>query len=253
LSTKRLGFSEHSKHKHLALPKIVTAALPIIGTVSAAQRGGFARPLLLIETHAGPGVWADGIEGSPVILLQAAERRSVLVRMLACELDATRREALQGVMADRQEDVVIAEDYRSALSAASELLGGKHSEPPFGLVNVDPTGDDFDHEAILSALSGPYLRRMDVILHYSETANRRAVAVAPSRARINDKIDSFGRAGFQMMKFAFPQDRGNDRSWRWRLAYGSRFQGNAPTGLPYLDAVREAALGAGLLQDETLF
>lgn len=246
------GYSGHSHHKHAALGPMIEAAMPVIGTVLQMTPSARGTPPLLFDTHAGPYRWGDGVLGSPHLL--ATKSPFVERRLVLCEINPERRASLLANLDGCRWDYKVYEDYREVLGRASSWRRSQGGAAPFGLMNIDPTGaTDFDHEVIVAALDTAYLQRMDVILHGSETAHARVQGANPDAATWAEKMNAFKRIGFKFATLQFPQDKKQQASSRWRLAFGTRYEGTAYAGEAYIDAVREAALGAGLIEALSLF
>lgn len=221
--------SEHTKNKHAALRCMYQVALPTIDQVNKRQPWSYQRPLI-VDTHGGPGWYSTG-PGSPLIAQQVCEEQHITADLVAYEIDEATAAQLRGFYKGH----VLARGYEH-LPQLFEEIGGKR----FGLVNVDPRGaKDFDPMPIFHAMQTDAGRYMDVIVHASRTASRRARDI-----ELEDKLAVFEEIGFERIGFSFTQDQGNTLAWHWQMWFLTR----SPRS-EYVRYIRAAAKMTGHLAE----
>lgn len=131
----------HTKGKHEVLRRYLAAWFPIIGS--------FARRMVFIDGFAGPGEYAEGEVGSPIIALEAyrknADRTKAEVIFLFVEEDRARMEHLKKVVSallDLPKNVkvqVASADFEGTMTKVLNRISlGEQLAPAF--VMVDPFG-----------------------------------------------------------------------------------------------------------------
>jgi three-Cys-motif partner protein len=114
---KILDAEPHTLVKHRILRFYLDAWLPILTQQGSKLRKGQSREVLFIDGFAGPGKYAGGEPGSPVIAVQAAIQHQlkfpIPVRMLFIELDPERFKHLQTVLAPLLEKASTSQNIRA--------------------------------------------------------------------------------------------------------------------------------------------
>lgn len=221
--------SDHTQNKHAALRCILRVALPVIDQVNKRLSWSHDRPLI-VDTHGGPGMYSTG-PGSPVIAEEVCRELHIDADLVAYEIDDPTAEQLKSVYGGH----VFSCGYEE-MPSLFEQIGGKR----FGLINVDPRGaKDFDPMPIFHAMREDAGRYMDIIVHASQTASRRARDI-----ELEDKLAVFEEIGFERIGFSFTQDRGNTLAWHWQMWFLTRSPRDS-----YVKQIRDAARQTGHLAE----
>lgn len=133
----------HTEGKHLVLRHYLERWLPIVGSRSS--------KILIVDGFAGPGIYKDGEDGSPVIamrtLVDHTASISADVVFLFIEAKKARCEHLNGIvdewrprLPDRAEAHVIEGDFSSFLSHQLDTLDEDNTTMAPAFVMIDPFG-----------------------------------------------------------------------------------------------------------------
>jgi three-Cys-motif partner protein len=133
----------HTRAKHEILRRYLQAWTPIL------SMGGF-KQLIYVDGFAGPGRYANGEDGSPVIALKAAlahrDRITADVSFLFIERDVTRAKMLENVVADVDRPknfhvkVVAGKRFDEAFGEVLDFYVRRHRPLPPTFAFIDPFG-----------------------------------------------------------------------------------------------------------------
>ena len=136
---------DHTEGKHLVLEEYLKAWFPILGTAKANQR------ILFVDGFAGPGEYAGGEEGSPVVAMRVlAEHRARIdaeVVFIFIEKDAKRADHLKGLrdewlpkLPERTRITVLNDSFASVMDEVLKELAEEKVQMAPALVMMDPFG-----------------------------------------------------------------------------------------------------------------
>lgn len=189
-------YSDHTPVKLHQFQGIVQAHLRIVRGIFFRHRWAH-RDYLYLDLNAGPGRYASGDAGSPLIFIDAAERTGIPYRAWFFEQDpgvASRLgTALDGVDRACGRSEVIVGDHRTMGSRlAGELR--QIEAPVYGLIYLDPPGSPVTGsvEVVRDLLAGPRCCRMDVLVYVAAT-NQKRVARSHGRPHLLDDLAVIGK------------------------------------------------------------
>lgn len=169
----------------------------------AAKTGRWAedKRVVYIDGYAGPGRYKDGTAGSPVLVLEAAQRVAGY-RTLDCHFVERRRAdfaQLHALVSEAQRAGVNCHDYRGSITThLNTLLEAAGSAPLF--VFLDPFGLGISFEdltsKVLGGARGPSGAKTEVLLNFSANATRRIGGFLDPACRAKNRdstLDSMDR------------------------------------------------------------
>ena len=148
------------------------------------------RPILLVDAFAGPGTYADGTDGSPAILIKAAQQCVPgRYRALFVNADRDQHESLVSLMEPQLEAGTVVCIRASAKAVLDQLPASLSTDTV--LVYLDPFGiKDFDLQTL-----EPFLRRQAstelLMTVQAPILHRLASRRARMRHRVNPRVATF--------------------------------------------------------------
>jgi three-Cys-motif partner protein len=159
---------DHTRAKHRVLRSYLDAWLPVMGQQAAKFVGASPDPprLLLVDGFAGPGRYATGEPGSPLIMLEALVEHDAFQRMSAVnflylfiEHDARRVEHLREEIArlELPSNVTVAIEHGEFEGTFGEIVEDVHQKAGRVLVPTFAFIDPFGYAAASMSLAGRFL------------------------------------------------------------------------------------------------
>lgn len=154
------------------------------------------------DLHAGPGRYADGRLGSPLIVLEEAAARYVPIQAGLFERDPETAQRLRGVLGEARTHYpdlagrfhVIVGDHSDLVPEVLDALDQHVTGRAFGLVYADPNGQALPL-AVLQQLAQPaQLDRLDFLAYVSATNYKRRLGANCADARyLEDELRALGK------------------------------------------------------------
>jgi three-Cys-motif partner protein len=159
---------DHTRAKHRVLRSYLSAWLPVMGqqAIKTVARGTDPPRLLLVDGFAGPGRYATGEEGSPLIMLRTLLEHDAFQRMqevnflyLFIEHDRRRVEHLKKEVEqlDLPSNVNVAIEPGEFETTFGEIVEGVHRREGRELVPTFAFVDPFGYAAASMSLAGRFL------------------------------------------------------------------------------------------------
>lgn len=178
-----------------------------------------------VDLNAGVGRYSDGLAGSPLRFIDAAERTGQQARAVFCEAGERQLRSLRSAVPRDSRWAIMAGDHADHAEAIGETIRERSgTRTPFGLILADPNNTQVPVDAINTILRAAGPNRIDVAIHAPANAWKRAQRPLDERLpQILDAIDKQHSVVWDIYG-----------KWEWMLsihsnweAFPALFRGNA--------------------------
>lgn len=166
-------YSGQTPHKQESYQYLIERELAMIGAIRKKHDWARLHHPLFLDLYAGPGKDPNGCAGSPIILLQAADKQDYTIEAHFYESD---RMSLQNLIYNlavhndnRNYFVIHPVDNQSVL----DLLPKRRNSARLGMAYADPSNGDLLNAFTLLCKIGQIYRKVDLVINYAAATWKR--------------------------------------------------------------------------------
>lgn len=185
-----VGLSEATPVKHDQIKNFLGMHISIVASIF--QKRDITSPYYYFDLNAGPGEY-EGMIGSPILFIQAAEAAKIRYKAVMYELDRGNYEQLTEKIGDNW-NVQTINASNEEIANFPQLGSKPFNKIEYGLLFADPNGGHPNWESIGKFFKHKNHRAIDVMLYLSATGIKRISRSIDSMPRLKEGMDIIGKS-----------------------------------------------------------